>query len=513
MKLSDRYVGEEAPFEGDSTLWLRCIPVEARILNARMTLTPTQGQQQQEKFVETFAFERDIDGTLFADDWGIIGSGVAGWMEVDFHARRLLASVRGASATPINATLHIDMGGTFVQVLESGGIKGPGDPSHEWSLSSGAFTDLPGLTVNKFKFMAAGADLSRVRVRSVPTNVSLRLGDMPPFWTHLGELVTAKTSPDFAEVLNAFLSEASAENGFHAVPLVVHSDTIARLDVELTIDYVIEQPILPDYLPEATLPYGYSSRPGVEKDLLTVDLPRGATVARAGGAVSGAFDGTRVVHGEIGQDEMESKVTISPEQTLAQPIQLDKETPVSGIDLPLANTQPGLAGLHLALQADADGKPSGDVLTSAEVTVEKPVPGGSAWGSAALPAEFRFEKGKRYWLVLQSVSGDAYWTVGLGDSAVVSLQVSTNGGLSWRMAVSEQGETPLAATLRLRHAPERFTIPIHLQIGEGKDAKRVDFDHLAPLGRVEFDLEFVTELKEYLASPAAAGRSRRPAPR
>jgi hypothetical protein len=189
---------------------------------------------------------------------------------------------------------------------------------------------------------------------------------------------------------------------------------------------------------------------------------------------------------------------------MACPIQLEKETPANGIDLPLANTDPGLAGLHLSLQEDLDGTPSGKILVEAEVKVARPVPGGSTWGSAQLPDEFRFLKDKRCWLVVQSLSGQAYWTVRPNDQASVALLASTDGGFSWRTAATSTGLKPLQAVFRLRHTPDHFTMPVQLQIGKGADARRARFDRFAPLGRVEFNMDFVAELNEYLAMPAAA---------
>lgn len=500
MKLSDCYQGNRDPFEGDRTLWLRILPDGTRVIKATVTLALPE-KWAQSGFQETFVFPSNTveEDELSAEDWGVTKTELDSFVEVDFHARRTLAEVAGSG---VFSALFADMGGAYVNVTGDGTF----NPEDLWgnTLSSDGVA-LPGLTVNKFKLKGNNLQVSQVTIRSVPTNVSVRLGQMPPFWTHLGEMATSQTSPDFADVLNMFLAEASAENGFYAIPFVVHSDTIARLDVTLAIDYVVEQPVLPSYLPEVTLPYGYSSLPGIEEDLLTVKLPRGAKpVSGTSAMVLGTFDASRVVSGEIGESGATATITVSADRSLAQPIQLGEETPVSGIDLPLANTQPGFAGLHLDLQEDADGKPSGEVLTSAGVTVGKPVPGGSSWGSAALPEEFRFERGKRYWLVLQSVSGEAHWDAQPGDTATPALQASTNGGLSWRTAASDKGEKPLKAIFRLRHTPEQFTMPIQLQIGKGPEAVRVKFDRFAPLGRVEFDADFITELEEFVSSPAAA---------
>jgi hypothetical protein len=497
MKLTDTYYGGDDPFEGDRKIWLRSLPAGARVTKAIVILTPAKAAGNP--------FEEVIDFPVGGDqdDWGATKAKGTGFCDVDFHARRMLVDVTGSGGSP---ELQVDMGGTLVSIAEDGTIFAPG--KNKKIVKLGGMKDpLPSLTVNKIRFYLSSAnlDVASLTIRSVPTNISLRLADKPPFWMRLGELAASQTSPDFAAVLNAFLADASVKDGYYEIPFVVHSDTIARLDVLLDIDYVIEEPVLPSYLPEITLPYSYGSLPGASEDLLTVKLPRGARpVSGTGGRIQGTFDSSRVVFGDIGESGAEDTIIVSPDSAMACPIQLEKETPVNGIDLPLANTDPGLAGLHLSLQEDLDGTPSGKILVEAEVKVARPVPGGSTWGSAQLPDEFRFLKDKRCWLVVQSLSGQAYWTVRPNDQASVALLASTDGGFSWRTAATSTGLKPLQAVFRLRHTPDHFTMPVQLQIGKGADARRARFDRFAPLGRVEFNMDFVAELNEYLAMPAAA---------
>lgn len=509
MKLREHYLGGDDPFEGDRRLWLRSLPAGARVTAAKITLTPVTAPTAAGPFEETFVFSRNdlTEGDLFADDWGVnqAPTNPEGSVEVDFHGRRTVVGVRGSGGP---ATLQVDLGGVYANIARDGTLATPNNPAFSFVLN-GSSQRLSSVTANKINLSRAPTGsspvtITEVTIRSVPTNVSVRLGELPPFWTQTGELATPQTSPDFAAVLNAFLATATAENGFYAVPVVVHSDTIARLEVTLVIELVVEQRILPDYLPAVSIPYGYSSLPGIDAGLMTIQAPRQANIVAASAAVQGTFEGSRVVHGKIGASATTATIVIAPDRSLAQPVKLAAETPATAIDLPLANTQPGIAGLHLAVQEDADGKPAGTVLTSAAVVVEKPVPGSSVWGSAALPAEFRFEQDKRYWLVLQSVAGTAYWDVQRHDQPGPALQASADGGFSWRTASTEAGVRPLAALFRLRFTPEHFTVPLELQIGDEPDAKHVRFDRFAPLGRVEFNVDFGHELEEYLDSTAAA---------
>jgi hypothetical protein len=389
---------------------------------------------------------------------------------------------------------------------------------------------LPGLTVSKFSLNAVPTDstqplgrtlvITKVTIRSVPTNITVRLGEMPPFWVRVGELSKpgGETSPDFAAALNTYLSQATAENGCHAIPFVVHSDTIARLEAELQIDYVLEQPILPSHLPEMTLNYGYGTLPDANVDLTTVTLPRAAmpVVGQSTAQVRGQFQPTRLAQEPPVEEPTAYLAEVSPQCSLAQAVQSDREVELIGIDLPLGKTEPGLSGLSVTLQGDDGGKPSGEVRVRAEVRVNKPLPGQSAWGSATLNAPFRILPKERSWLVLQSRDGKATWQATPADRAVAPaaksppLQCTRDGGLSWRAATAESAPGPLAARLQLRHQPQQFTMPVQVQIGKGPAAVRRRLDEFAPLGRIDFTFDLAETLTEHLhrpelASPCGAG--------
>src|SRR5437773_3125837 len=168
MQLSDDFDGSRDAFEGDRTLLLRSLPVNARVREATIRLTPVAA----------------TDGALFKEiiTFGSSGVGTFGttkatgidFVEVDFHKRRTLATVTGVSG----ANLQVDMGGVYLEINAKGAIK---NDASDPPFTVPADGTLPGLTVSKFKLTLAGnPDVSRVTVHSVPTNVSVRLGAMPP---------------------------------------------------------------------------------------------------------------------------------------------------------------------------------------------------------------------------------------------------------------------------------------------------------------------------------------------
>lgn len=520
MKIRTKYQGSNDAFEGDRMLWLRNLPGGASITKATVTLTTTNAPE----FQETFTFLPD---QLSIAQWGITKTSAGAFVEVDFHSRRTLTAIAGSGG---NGTLQIDVGGAYVGIANDGTLMAPGKVDLPVNLSS-TTTTLPSLTLNKFKLTknpnnttnTSILDITKVIIRSVPNNISVRVGQLPPFWTRLGELATFDTSPDFAAVLNAYLVTAQLQEGFYQIPFIIHSDTIARLDVELVIDFIIEQPILPPFLPEVKLAYNFSTLPNVDEALTTVKLPRGAIAikGRSSAQILGEFQSTRIAFGPVGDDPTsipsnitEINVVVSPNQQLAQALKPNQEINVTDIDVPLSKIEPGLAGLHIAIQKDDDGKPSGEILTRADVRVDKSLPNESTWGSATLPAPFRVEAGKRYWLVLQSQVSETYWVATHDTIKNVTdnpgLQSSNNGGLSWREATVEKAPSPLRALFRLRNTPEKFSVPVQLQIGKGPDAVRLRLDEFAPLGRIEFNFDFAQPLSKFLnntvkADPCGSG--------
>ena len=201
----------------------------ARITRARITVTPVAGPTGTlfEERID-FADPTDAARTLGATKIPVNG-GAGTFVEIDFHKRRTLAAMTGTNLT--DAELQVDLGGVYVQINEKGAILTPSDPT-AFTVTDGT---LPGLTVSKFKLTAKtdnlGPTTSTVTIRSTPANLTVRLGKMAPFWARPGELAAPDTSPDFAALLQAFLATAAFENGYYLVPLVVHSDTLARLSV------------------------------------------------------------------------------------------------------------------------------------------------------------------------------------------------------------------------------------------------------------------------------------------
>ncbi len=421
------------------------------------------------------------------------------WTEVDFHARRALHSVSGSAAG--SPTLQVDLGGTWVCVHPDGTLRAT-DTCYPVNFLGGRAA-LPGIVANRFRLNhASEVTVSAVEVRSVPANVSLSLKGQAPFWTHLGEMTQGQEAPDVAAIVNAFLATAQVENGFYVLPIVLHSDSIARLDVWLDMDFVRSDDVLPAHLTEIRLPYDFGGLPAVQEGLLQVRLPAGARIVPEGTSarVNGAFQASRVVFGMTGEAGASAFIPVTAGRAQAQPFIVSIETPATAIDLLLAAVT-RTAKVEANIFPDSDGKPFDNPLLQRPVSVSlnRDTAGTLTWISAPLHHEFLFRPATaeppgspiRYWLVVHAIEGEVVWGAAPASHQAVGLQSSESSGLAWRQTTDPNVPGPLEAKLRLRHTPAEFHMPVAFQVGTADAAHRVSLDRFQPLGRVDFALDGV----------------------
>jgi hypothetical protein len=509
MLSRDRFAGSAVPFEGDRTLVVRNLPRGARVTSARITLEPVAppgGRLFEEKL--TFSADRG--------DFGATKLQGAGFVEVDFHARRTLGAVKGSGLA--GATLQVDLGGLYIQVTSLGTMQTPSDTS-TYAVGSGSGGPLPSLATGKFKLTGApnvSPDLAEVVVRSAPSNLTLRLGQEPPFYARPGELASAETCPDFARILQAFLTGAEVVDGFYRIPVVVHSDSVGRLDVRVELEFVEEVNALDDDLKQAVMSFDHGSAARSGSGSMSVRLPAGARVVPGSttARVRGAFQASRIVYGPTGGLKPTGDAEVSEGRALATPLRMEAGLKVSAVDV-LLGAKSTTAALTLDIVQDADGKPWTESILPAPVdlAIDHEIAGTPTWVNVPLPREVELEPGVRYWLVIQSLRGSASWGVSARDDVeaagtsgswtrfhdvardaaagrALGVAFTSNGGLSWREETAPGVAGPLVAFVHLRDVPAAFQMPIELQVGEGPSARRVSLERFQPLGRVDFSLDF-----------------------
>jgi DNA-binding beta-propeller fold protein YncE len=509
MNLTDKFQGDALPFEGDQNLAWSSLPVGAKITNATITLksVPPPSGTLFNEVIKLNGAHIDwgttvITGTL--QDAGV----TKGYAEIDFHHRRTLVSI--ASTGFSKASLQIDVGGMYVKINSSGAISSPGDLPFELP-ADGA---LPSLTVSKFRLISQVASVptvSQITVRSTPSNLAVKLGKTVPVWNRLGDLTDQDTSPDFAPLLQKFLATAASAGGFYDLPVSLHSDTIARLEATLNVDYLQQTSILPDGVKEVVLPFDFGSTPKADPAVLTAKLPPNARVATqaTSAKVLGSFAETRVLYGPTGNVTPAASVNIVPNDSQAQLFSLNSSDSAGSLDLFIAPQSPG-GTISIDLRADLDGKPDSTSLlgTPVQASLLSQANNQPTWLNVPFAQPFQFQKDKKYWLIFQSLQGSFVWSVVAGISGTPVMQHTQDGGLSWRETPAPGAATPPSGLFRLRQQPATFKVPIDLQVGSGAQAQRISLSRFQPLGRVDFDLgipEVAQGFNNYLTKSAQTG--------
>jgi hypothetical protein len=476
-----------APFQGDHAFRLRSIPAGAQILKVVAKVVPIGGPD----FIQEISFGKN------GETFGATRTPTNDWVEIDFHARRTLVSVTGSALK--DASLQADFGGgIYVNISRTGAFQGPPDPPFTTADLGGP---LPGLAVSKFKLTRAASssakpEIDAVTIRNTPANISLGLGKLGAFWTHLGDMTAAEATPDFAAILQAFLSRAPIENGYYLVPLILHSDSLARLFVSVETELVGQQSAIGAGLTDVVLPFDLSGLAQPQADVLQVKIPRNARIVpeQTAARVKGAFEETRIAYEPAVEGETE--VEVSPIFGQAQSVSLDAPASAVAVDL-LIKAVGGGARLRLDLRPDLAGKPDNRSLLSrpAELAIDPRADDSASWISVPLPEEFRFLGSIPYWVVLQSLEGTLHWKAGRAPFPRLGMQRTEDGGLSWRLAtplpasgivLSSAPAGALAGLFRLRSKPKNFQVPIAIEAGGPAATSRVPLNRFAPLGRVDF---------------------------
>ncbi|MBZ2199650.1 helix-hairpin-helix domain-containing protein [Occultella gossypii] len=496
MHVQARHTGALLPFERDRRLVLRRLPVGAVLSRATLTLTPVSADAGG-RFLESLTFGTGT-GT---GSWGaskVVGTGA---LEVDLHARRRLASLTGSGLA--GAPLLVDLGGGYLGLDADGGFTD--GPAFELSNA----TELPGVSVTGLRVPAGGVDVSVLRVASPPSNLTLAVAGGPVFWSHFGDLTGPVTTPDFSEVVTALLPGLPVANGAHVLELVLHSDSIARLDVTLDVEFTLA--VAAAQVRTVRAQYAFDGVPSDGGGRLVVAVPAGAVVAGTTGQVLGAFAATQVVHGPVTAAAAVDLVAIEAGGSLAQPLRPAAPLVATSVDL-LVTSVSAQATLAVGLFADDDGKPGRTSLLPrpAELVLNRDTAGAPTWLNVALPGELELAA-RRVWLVVQATAGRAAWSAAPGPADEgglpgPALQQTRDGGLSWRAVdAAGSGAAGAAAALRLRHATTGFRMPLELRAGGGGQEVAVSLQRFAPSGAVDFSLDFPEVADALNTALAAAG--------
>ena len=515
MQLHERYDGLDDPFEGDRTVVWCSLPQHAIVTRATLTVAPPQPPGAG-IVTETLRF-----GSAGPAYGATIRDAGNSSVEIDFHARRRAVAFSGLSVSA-TSTLAVDIGGgVFLAVGPDGSIP-PATPGTSYNLVS---QTLPGVDALRLRLGGTSAatrfDAVTVAIVSAPSNVSLRFGSLPPFWSKTGVLASASTTPDITPALQRALAGATVVAGFYVIPIAVHSDTLGRLALTLDVEYLGASPLIGPGLREVLLPYDSATVANTDPRALYATVPAGARIVSPQTALQlrGAFDASRVAQGPTGPTAHSATVECSPMLVLAQAMVVTTLVDISAVDLYIGASSPS-ARLAIDLRADVQGsfadrngkpydqpgKPGTISLLAkpASCSLTADAAGQFHWVTVALAAPARVAAGTRIWLVVQALdSGTA--TLGLADSTDTSsaaglLQQSADAGFSWRLAGTAQ---PLLA--RLRTLPGQFSMPIEFAVGQGTRLQRAGLAAYDALGKIDMVVDrpdIAAAVQGYLAQVA-----------
>jgi len=499
MKLNVVLQSQNTPFEGDCIVQLRGLPANAAVTGASARITPSEAE-------ETVSLEGSAPLP-----WGITLDGNI----VDFHARRLVSQAR-LKFDRANARVRVDMGGLWVALNNDGSLAMPDTGSQDFTVTD-RVVDLRGVATARLQVTTDDNQqtplaLSSVTWKSLASNVSLRLSDQGPFLFSPGDLRAEVDAPDFSEALRAYLSKARTENGQYILPIVLHSDTIARLDVVVDIEYTQSQDVIPPAVKEVAVQYTLDPLPQGQQHVVEVMLPANARVlpGQTTARIRGSFAPDRVVWGSTDPVTAANSVRIGAGTSFAQRIQVSDDLSADAIDLyvqPVSRT----ARLTLTLLDDAGGKPFGPPLMPAASLALAAQPDGMAWKSARLPREFQFlarlpdNRPRCYWLVVQIAEGEVDWCIAPTTGGRAGLFSSQDNHLTWQEYRSPLIPDAVDGLFRLRWTPPLYTVPIQVMVGEGQAAQKVNLDRYQPEGRIDFRMDFpeiAQAFNQYLAAQA-----------
>lgn len=485
MRLTDRYDGSGDPFEGERTIAWRSLPASAMVTKATVTIAPRMAPGTRQ-YIETLRF--GAGGPTFGATIRQAVTAVAGTadgvVEIDFHARRTAIGFSGIAVAAASA-LSVDIGaGIFLAVGKDGAI--PAALGSVFPFSTG---NLPGLTAQRLRLDNATLPNdptgTRIDIASMPSNVTLRFGKQPPFFARNGELARSTTTPDITAALQRALADATVTAGYYMLPLVVHSDTLGRLEITLDVEYLGTASLLPPGLREVVLPYDLSSVTTTDPSALSAMLPAGAAIVATQTSlqVRGAFEASRVAQGPTGVTVEGPALSCSSGRTLAQKLVPAAGIQLTGVDLFLVAEGPA-ARLALDIRPDADGKPGQQSLLAkaAPFDLAGNASGRKAWIGVPVAPAALLAAGTPVWIVVQAIDGSAL--LGLDATAANEpagmLQHSADAGFSWRRA------GPAGKLLwRLRQSPTRFEMPIDFVAGAGAAAQRVSLAAYDAAGKID----------------------------
>ncbi|HKJ68592.1 MAG TPA: hypothetical protein VKA68_11595 [bacterium] len=443
----------------------------------------------------------DDTGRILSND-GKLNSQAFDWVIIDFHKERLVRKISftvRSNGQPIDYVLKIWGGNIFFPtspqvtgVLNFNGHsvqtftrRFPEQRTQKILLEFGTANDKGNFTQDKSVII----ETLRIESLSVPSEITVQIGDQQPFFQHPGELSLAQEIPlpDFSEQINTFLQESDPEEakGQLLVPMTIHSATEGK--------FLFRRKRNNERLPvtEQLVEFGYrlqgnitqfSILPGENKlfeernytftgtNQHTVSVVNpGVPLSDASFHLTGQLAAERLLLSNLPDDSRFAALGSGTFQ-LAQRLTFEHPVRLSAAELRL-ELLTDQAELSLDIQPDFNNQPSNNPVTDSSVQLqisknELHTEEQEKLIKLSFPTPLALEEAQ-YWMVLSVSGGEVTWRINHESSNPGGfLYTRTDQTQSWKKRVQPSTNKPVSGLFNIYAAPENAAELLEIWVGE-----------------------------------------------
>ena len=430
------------------------------------------------------------------------------WIVVDFHKERLINEI--ALTVKENPTEQIDFvvkiwGGTIFfatspQVKGSFSAPPPQPPPPPQTVQKRFAEQMTEKALIEFGLFDADGNFIndkslivvklKIKAFGFPANLSLRIGDQPPFFTHPGELASGvlTTVPDFSKEINTFLENTVPEdNGSDLlIPLILTSTSDGIVSFKMLQNGNIN-PINTDITNLGFGLEGFITRffdradtnETVEQVALDFDgsspqpiyltLPPQVTITEADFQIRGSLSKEQLLLDNVNGSQRLG-VLGSGDFLLAQSFRLDAERDIAAFTL-LIEFSTDEVELSVAIHPDFQNQPGATALPESVMQFQFPLLGkfeninSPTLVRIDLPAAIRLNAGQ-YWIVLTTTKGKITWRINdiqpnLGGFVFSRL----DGPVNWMARKHPATREPVSGCFKIHSIAQDAVDLIRISIG------------------------------------------------
>jgi len=314
-----------------------------------------------------------------------------------------------------------------------------------------------------------------------PRNLTIRLDQGQPFWSHSGTLPPGRHDlPDFAPQLNDYLDRADAGRQPVTLRFLVASDDRGnvRLEIEGVRFSQLQTQTWVNLLDDTirldrNVEMGFATVERLALDPIREQQPQlvRTTVRMDLGGELGAERLLGAVRGHNGHEFG----TVTVDYALAQ--QVEPPVPVRMVGLVAFLRVAGAAEVYAEVVQGTDASPEPRrALATANVQLDPTATGKGSWVFFGLDPPGDLEPGTSYWVVLKGVRGTVAVGLQSGEADHLGQVLVNRGGRLWR-SLGHAGGQLVTALLGLIYlpGPDNQTAALEIGLEGGQPPQRMDF--------------------------------------